>query len=109
MDHRELLASVSIFSSLSDSELDLLLAATTTKRLDQKEILFPKGDPGNQLYGILSGSLKVMVTGSDGKDVIFTLLGPGDTIGEIALLDGEERSATAVAVEPTDLLTLHRR
>ena len=53
--------------------------------------------------------LKVMVTGSDGKDVIFTLLGPGDTIGEIALLDGEERSATAIAVEPTRLLTLHRR
>ncbi len=109
MDRRELLASVSIFSSLDEKELDLLLRATTTKRLEAKEVLFRKGDPGNQLYGILSGSLKVMVTGSDGKDVIFTLLGPGETIGEIALLDSEERSASAVAVETTELLTLHRR
>ncbi len=109
MDRRELLASVSIFSSLSDSELDLLIMATTTKRIEEKEILFRKGDPGNQLYGIISGALKVMVTGADGKDVIFTLLGPGEIIGEIAVLDNEERSATAVAVEPTHLLMLHRR
>ena len=81
MDRRELLASVSIFSSLSDSELDQLIMATTTKRLEEKEILFRKGDPGNQLYGIISGALKVMVTGADGKDVIFTLLGPGEIIG----------------------------
>ena len=109
MDRRELLASVSIFSSLNEKELDLLLQATTTKRLEAKEVLFRKGDPGNQLYGILSGSLKVMVIGSDGKDVIFTLMGPGEIIGEIALLDMEERSASAVAVETTELLTLHRR
>ena len=109
MNRRELLASVSIFAFLEEEELDLLLRATTTRRLEAKEILFRKGDPGNQLYGILSGSLKVMVTGSDGKDVIFTLLGPGETIGEIALLDSEARSASAVAIERTELLTLHRR
>ncbi|MBC8188556.1 MAG: Crp/Fnr family transcriptional regulator [Proteobacteria bacterium] len=109
MDRRELLASVSIFSTLDENDLDHLLQATTSKRLEPKEILFSKGDPGNQLYGILSGSLKVIAPGSDGKDVIFTLLGPGDIIGEIALLDGQERSASAVAVEETEVLTLHRR
>ena len=109
MDRRELLGSVSIFSSLGEQELDLLLEATTTKRLESKEILFRKGDPGNQLYGILSGSLKVTTTGADGKDVMFGLMGPGEVIGEIALLDAEERSASVVAVEPTELLTLHRR
>ncbi|HEB88290.1 MAG TPA: Crp/Fnr family transcriptional regulator [Deltaproteobacteria bacterium] len=109
MDRRELLGSVSIFSSLDDRELDRLLEATTTKRLEPKEVLFRKGDPGNQLYGILSGSLKVSTTGADGRDVMFALMGPGEVIGEIALLDAEERSASAVAVEPTELLTLHRR
>ncbi len=109
MDRRELLGSVSIFSSLDDRELDLLLEATTTKRLEAKEVLFRKGDPGNQLYGILSGSLKVSTTGVDGRDVMFALMGPGEVIGEIALLDAEERSASAVAIEPTELLTLHRR
>ena len=109
MDRRRLLSSVSIFSSLDEKQLDLLLEATTTKRLAPKEILFRKGDPGNQLYGILSGSLKAMATGSDGKDVMFTLMGRGEVIGEISLLDNGERSATVVAVEQTELLTLHRR
>ena len=109
MDRRELLGSVSLFASLGEKELDLLLKATTTKKLKSKEVLCRKGDPGNQLYGILSGSLKVATTGTDGKDVMFGLMGPGEVIGEIALLDGEERSATVTAVEPTELLTLHRR
>ena len=109
MDRRKLLGSVSIFSSLEEEELDLLLRATTTKRLEAKEMLFRKGDPGNQLYGVLSGSLKVMAPGSDGKDVMFTLMGRGEVIGEISLLDSGERSATVVAVEQTELLTLHRR
>jgi CRP-like cAMP-binding protein len=109
MDRRRLLGSVSIFSSLDEKDLDLLLEATTTKRLEPKEVLFRKGDAGNQLYGILSGSLKVTATGSDGKEVMFTLMGPGEVIGEIPLLDGGERSASVVAVEPTELLTLHRR
>jgi len=109
MDRRQLLASVSIFSPLGDAELDQLLQATTTKRLEPKEVLCRKGDEGNQLYGILSGSLKVTTTGTDGKDVMFGLMGAGEVIGEIALLDGEERSATVTAVERTELLTLHRR
>lgn len=109
MDRRKLLRSVSIFSSLDERELDILLQATTTHRLNPKETLFLKGDSGNQLYGILSGSLKVMATGTDGRDVIFTLMGPGEIIGEIALLDGGERSASVIAVEATELLTLHRR
>lgn len=109
MDRRQLLLSVSIFSSLSEKEIDRLLAVTTTKRLEPKETLFRRGDPGNQLYGILSGSLKVMTTAMDGRDVLFGLMGPGEVLGEIALLDSEERSATVVAVEATELLTLHRR
>ena len=109
MDRRELLGNVSIFSSLSDDELDQLLKATTTKRLAAKETLFRKGDPGNQLYGILSGSLKITNTGTDGKDVLFSLMGPGEVVGEIALLDSEARSATATAVEATEVLTLDRR
>jgi len=109
MDRRELLGSVSIFASLGEAELDLLLQATTTKTLKPKDVLCRKGDPGNQLYGILSGSLKVTTTGTDGKDVMFGLMGAGEIIGEIALLDGEERSATVTAVEKTELLTLDRR
>ena len=109
MDRRELLGNVSIFASLKPAELDQLLTATTTRRLRAKQTLCRKGDPGTQLYGILSGCLKILATGKDGKDVVFTLMGPGEVLGEIALLDGEKRSATVVAVEPTELLSLDRR
>ncbi len=106
MDRLELLGKVSIFSSMKPNELDQLLTATTTRRLKAKQTLRHKGDPGNQLYGILSGCLKILTTGKDGRDIVFTLMGPGEVLGEIALLDGEKRSATVVAVEPTELLSL---
>lgn len=109
MDRRELLRNVSIFSFLDARELDLLIQATTTRKLKTKEVLFRKGDPGNQLFGILTGSLKVTAVGADGKDVVFSLMRAGEVLGEIALLDGEPRSATVVAVEATTLVTLHRR
>jgi CRP-like cAMP-binding protein len=108
MDRLELLGKVSIFSSMKPNELDQLLTATTTRRLKAKQTLCHKGDPGNQLYGILSGCLKILTTGKDGRDIVFTLMGPGEVLGEIALLDGEKRSATVVAVEPTELLSLDR-
>jgi len=109
MDRRALLRSVPLFASLDERELDLLIQATTTRRLKAKEVLCRKGDPGNQLFGILTGSLKVTAIGGDGKDVVFGLMKPGEVLGEIALLDSEPRSATVVAVEPTSLVTLHRR
>jgi CRP/FNR family cyclic AMP-dependent transcriptional regulator len=109
MDRRDLLRNVSIFSSLDERELDLLIQLTTTRKLKAKEVLCRKGDPGNQLFGILAGSLKVTAVGADGKDVVFSLMRPGEVVGEIALLDSEPRSATMVAVEATNLVTLHRR
>jgi len=104
-----MLQRVSIFGSLADHELDDLLAATTTRRLATGEELFRKGDPGNQLYGVLEGRLKVTASGTDGREVVFGYQGPGDVIGEIALIDQHPRSASAIAMEPTQLLTLHRR
>jgi len=109
MKHAEFLRRVEIFASLEESELADLLEATTTKRLAAREVLFHKGDPGNQLYGVLSGRLKVLATSAEGKEVVFALSGPGDVIGEIALMDSNPRSATVVALENSELLTLHRR
>ncbi len=109
MDRKQLLASVSIFDSLEDRELDLLLQVTATRRIDAKEVLFRKGDPGKQLYGVLSGRLKVLATGKDGKELVFGVMGPGEVIGEVSLMDEDARSATVVALEKCELLTLHRR
>ena len=72
-------------------------------------MLFHKGEPGNQLYGVLSGRLRVSAASKDGKEMVIGFQDPGDVIGEIALLDQNPRSATISAVEPTELLTLDRR
>ncbi len=109
MDRRALLEAISIFGSLVEREIDALLQVTTTRRIGAREVLFRKGDPGNQLYGVLSGRLKVMATAQDGRDLVFGLMGPGDVIGEIAIVDSEPRSASVIALERAELLVLHRR
>ena len=109
VERRRLLSHVSLFSPLDEADLDELLKLTTTRRLGEGEILFRKGDPGRQLYGVLEGRLKIYSSGADGREVVFGLSDPGDVTGEIALLDSEPRSATVVALEPTELLTLDRR
>ncbi len=109
LDRRVLLQKMPIFQDLSDVELDLLLDLTTTKRLRAKEVLFRKGDEGRQLYGIMSGRLKVTAAGDGGKELVFCFLDVGEVVGEIALLDSNPRSATIEATEACELLTLHRR
>ena len=108
-EKRRLLASVPLFSSLEERDLDALLAVTTTKRLAAREELFHKGDPGEQLYVVVSGRLKAKAEGADGKEVIFSLMGAPEVIGEIALLDSNPRSATVEALEASELLALDRR
>lgn len=109
MKHLDMLQRVEIFANVEQADLEGLLAVTTTRRLGPKETLFHKGDEGNQLYCVLSGRLKVLATSIEGKEVVFSLSGPGDVIGEVALIDSRPRSATVVALEPSELLTLHRR
>lgn len=109
VERRRLLANVALFSHLDEAELDELLATTSTRRLREGEVLFRKGDPGRQLYGVVEGRLKVYSSGVDGREVVFGLSDPGDVTGEIALLDAEPRSATVVALQATELLTLDRR
>jgi CRP-like cAMP-binding protein len=109
MDSRELLAGIGLFQNLNSEEIALLLEFTTSRRLITKETLFQKGDTGNQLYGVLSGRLKAMAPGRDGKELVFAVMGPGDVIGEIAVVDSEPRSATVVALEKSELLCLDRR
>lgn len=109
MKRLEMLRRIDLFSKLDESEVADLLDVTTTRRLAAKEVLFYKGDPGNQLYGVLSGRLKAMASSREGREVVFSVSGPGDVIGEIALIDSDPRSATVVALEECELLTLHRR
>ncbi len=105
----ELLGSVELFSSLSPRELEALAQVSRTRTVKKRAELFHKGDEGSQVYVVVSGQLKILTTAEDGDDVVFTILGRGELIGEIALLTGTERTATVQAVESSDLLVIDRR
>ena len=70
------------FTKLDDAALDALLELTSIRRLPARAVLFRKGEPGHQLYGVIEGRLRVSASGSDGKEVVFTYSDPGDVIGD---------------------------
>jgi len=108
MEPEQLLQSIPFLADLSATEVKDLATSLRRRRFRRNEVIFHKDDPGNCLYVLLSGSVKVFLRSEDGREVILTLLGPGDYVGELALLDGEPRSADAVALEPTEVLVLPR-
>jgi CRP/FNR family transcriptional regulator/CRP/FNR family cyclic AMP-dependent transcriptional regulator len=78
------------------------------RKFDAGQIVFHMGDPGGLLYIITSGKVKITHANPDGQEALLAILGPGDYFGELALLDDSPRSATAEALEPAEMLTLHR-
>jgi len=108
-ERRALLARVPLFSSLAPRELDALVRVAHARRLAPREELFHKGDDGAQVYVVVRGKLKVLTTSAAGDDVVFNLHGPGEVIGEVALLAGLPRTASVVAIERSELLVVDRR
>lgn len=106
---RELLARVPLFAGLAPRELEALAALTRSRALVPREELFHKGDPGNHVYGVVEGTLKVVTTSETGDDVVFNLVTAGEVIGEIAALCQAERTATVVALTACELLAIDRR
>ena len=108
MDEREVLRTVPIFSELSDEDISSLAHLALRKRYPKDTVVFFENEEGDFFFTILEGRIKVTILGDDGREVILSVLGPGDFFGEMALLDNEPRSATAIAVEESELLSLHR-
>jgi CRP-like cAMP-binding protein len=108
-EKRELLLKSLVFSQLSAEDLDQLGKFAKSKRVAAKEVIFHKAEPGNQMSLIVSGRVKLSTLSEEGKEMMFGILEAGELFGEIALLDGEERSAAVTAIEPTELLVIERR
>ena len=108
MDELELLRSVPIFSELTEADFQSLAKVANRRRYPKDSVVFFENEQGDFFFMILEGRIKVTILGDDGREVILSLLGSGDFFGEMALLDNEPRSATAIAVEDTELLSLHR-
>jgi CRP-like cAMP-binding protein len=97
-----------MFSDLGEDALKKIAALCTRRTLDSGEVLFQKGDAGDALYGIRRGQIRIETGTEAGGRLTLNFLGSGDLFGEIALLDGQARTADAAAAEPTELYVLHR-
>ena len=102
------LSRVPFFAGVPADELEKLASSLQRRTVRAGKAVFRQDDPGSSLYVIESGVVTVQRTSPEGKELILTILGPGDFFGELALLDGEPRSADAVAKEDTALLVLER-
>jgi CRP/FNR family cyclic AMP-dependent transcriptional regulator len=106
---RQVLRRSRLFARLGDSEIDAILAHAAVTRHQDGEQIFAKGDPGNSMMAVLQGRLTISAPSPDGRQVVLTVMREGDVVGEIALLDGNERSADATASGEVELLTVPRR
>lgn len=77
--------------------MEQLAQKVVTRNLNKEEMLFQKGDLADGLYGVLQGVLRLEVGAPDGRERVFNTIGEGEVFGEIALIDGKERTATAIA------------
>jgi CRP/FNR family transcriptional regulator, cyclic AMP receptor protein len=106
---RRALAAGELFGVLSERELDELLAHAHIVAYPAGAVIFERHDPGHRLMLVLRGLVKISNFSSDGREAVHALMNPGEIFGEMALLDGKDRSATATALAPTELLLLLRR
>lgn len=104
----EFLQSVPIFSDLSDSTLTKVSQKMVSRSYDKGKMILLEDAMGETFFVITKGSVKVTRLSDDGREVILAILGEGDFFGEMALLDGEGRSANIVAIDDSEVLTLSR-
>ncbi len=99
-----------LFRLVDRPTLDTLAESLRRRRYKRDQVIFYQGDPGESLFVIESGAVKIVLASPDGDEekAIIATLGPGEFFGELALLDGAPHSATAVALEATDALVLRR-
>ena len=103
------LKAVPLFTTISEEQLRMLTTMVTRRSASRNTTIMSSGDATDSLYIVLSGRLKVMMSDSEGKEVILAILGPGEFFGEMGLIDDEPRSASVVTIEPCELLSIAKR
>lgn len=98
----------SLFSNLTEEELSQLAQIVRERKFDRNQVIFYEGDLGGSLYVIVSGTVKIVIMADDGREHILGLLDEGNFFGEISLIDGEPRSATAIALDKVSIVMISR-
>jgi CRP/FNR family transcriptional regulator, cyclic AMP receptor protein len=108
MSATDVLKRVPLFSDLSEVELARFAEVTREREYPRNSVILFEDDPGDALYIVSTGQVKVVLIGEDGREVILSVLGDGDFFGEMALIDDEPRSAHVIAMKDSHLLVLRR-
>ena len=98
-----------IFRDLEPEALDQLGRYAKHVTLKRGAALFAKGDPGNSLFAVISGTVKMSISSPEGRNAILNLIGPGQVFGEMAVLSGQARSADATANTNCEMFVIDRR
>ena len=104
----ELLADIEFFALLKEEDRQALADVVDSLTLNEGEILFQAGEPGESLFIVRSGSIEIFIKDTVGQKIVLTISEAGDIFGELSLLDSGPRTATAVALSETELLVLDR-
>jgi CRP/FNR family transcriptional regulator, cyclic AMP receptor protein len=99
----------SLFGQLSPAMIEHLGSYMKWRRLPRGTVIFAKGDPSTGLMGVLAGEVKISAPSADGREIVLTTMHEGDIFGEIALLDGQPRTADATAITDCELMVIERR
>lgn len=108
MQYADFLRKVSLFSELDEDELRQLAGVAREQHYRKNVTIVHINDPGNSLFILKSGMVKVTIEDHNGREIILSMLYTTDCFGEMALLDGMPRSATVTTQEPTDALVIYR-
>jgi CRP-like cAMP-binding protein len=108
-DKPSLLRNHFLFRDLPAPVIEHLGSYMKTRRVPRGATIFSKGDPGTGLLGVLSGAVRVSVASAEGKDIVLNMFHEGEIFGEIALLDGQPRTADATAMSDCELIVIERR
>ena len=106
---RAVLKANRLFRELPDGTLDKLAALAIRRTLKRGARIFAQGDPGDALLGLIAGQVRISATTPAGKEVFLNIMEPGDSFGEIGVLDGEARTASAAALTDCELFVIRRR
>ncbi len=102
------LRTIPLFTQLSDEEVTRVTQAARERTYPKNSVILFEDDPGDALYVVLTGEVKVVLIGEDGREVILSILRSGDFFGEMSLIDNQPRSAHVIATEASNLMVLRR-
>ena len=97
-----------LFRDLPEATVERLATLAHRRSFEKNAVIFSQGDDGDALYGVASGRVRISASGPDGREVFLNIMEPGDTFGEIAVVDGLPRTASAVALDPATLVIISR-